>query len=218
MNPYYTEPDNKLVTRRLKEYSNFFIGPFFPKDTSIKILDVGCGYGLFLKTCEKAGYLQYEGVDTDKPYTDYATKHLGLKNVHCANAQDYLRSKNEAFYDIIVAFNILEHIRKENVQEFLSLLYRGLTSNGMVILEIPNAQSPLGISTFYSDITHEFAYTPKLLNHLLSLAGFTSIKVIPKYVNTNSLIRFGQKILAKIIGLDDKIYFSGNLVAIAKKI
>jgi 2-polyprenyl-3-methyl-5-hydroxy-6-metoxy-1,4-benzoquinol methylase len=218
MSHYYSEPGTELKERRLKEYKSFFINNFFPSENkSIKILDIGCGYGLFFETCKQSGFKNYEGVDTGEAYVSYATNTLGLKNIYQADAEEYLKSKKDTTYDVIVAFNVLEHIKKEKVQEFISLIYLRLKQNGMVILEMPNALSPLGIATFYSDITHEFAYTPKLLHHLLSLAGFEQVTVIPKYVNTNVVVRFFQKILAKIIGLDDKIYFSGNLVVLGKK-
>ncbi|MEK7575026.1 MAG: class I SAM-dependent methyltransferase [Patescibacteria group bacterium] len=214
---YYSEPDHALRDRRFDENKSFFIDKFFPTNKSIRILDIGCGFGLFLEACARCGYKNYEGVDEGKMYVDYATKKLGLQNITCSNAISYLQSSKDRHYDIITIFNVLEHIPRNEVLALLELIHKKLSPNGTIMIEVPNAESPLGLATLYSDLTHEFAYTNKLLSHVLSLSGFSEIMVIPKYINSNKILRLAQKILARVIGLNNKLYFSGDIVAIAKK-
>jgi 2-polyprenyl-3-methyl-5-hydroxy-6-metoxy-1,4-benzoquinol methylase len=214
---YYFEPDAALLARRFTEYKSFFIDKILPTDRSIKILDIGCGFGLFLDACKKCNYENYEGVDGGMSYVEYATLKLGLKNITCSPATEYLKLKENFTYDVITAFNVIEHIKRQEVPELLSLMFDKLKPNGLLIVEVPNGESPLGVSTYFSDLTHEFAYTRHLLRHILYIAGFNDIKVIPRFVNSNIIIRLAQKILAKIIGFDDEIFFTGNIVAIAKK-
>ena len=90
-------------------------------------------------------------------------------------------------------------------------------SEGVLLTEVPNAGSPLGIYTLYSDLTHELAFTDNIIYGLLNITNFKKIKIIPKFVNSNPIIRLCQKILAKIIGLDDKLMFTGNIIAIGYK-
>ncbi len=214
---FYSKPDQLLTERKLKEYKELYIDKYFPKDKTAKILDIGCSYGLFLAACQKLGYFNYEGVDFDGEAVNYATEDLGLKNVFKDDIFSFLNSRPNGNYDIITAFNIIEHIKKEQVVDLLSLISDKIKTGGSVYIEVPNGDSPLGIHTFYSDITHEFAYTEKLMRRLLRMAGFEEIKVMPNRVRSNLLIRLAQKVLAKIVGFDDKLMFSGNLIVTGRK-
>lgn len=217
MEEYYSEPDNALINRRFTEYKSFFIDKILPKYKSAKILDVGCGFGLFLNACQKSGFENCEGVDNGASHVEYAKQKLNIKNISCSSAQEYLKLKEDFHYDTIVALHFIEHIKRQEVLDFLSLIFNKLKKGGLLIIETPNGESPVGLAAFYRDITHEFAYSAVLLKRLLSITGFKEIKILPRFVNSNVFIRIGQKIIAKIFGRDDKLFFSSNIVAIAKK-
>lgn len=217
MEEFYTKPDEKLKQRRFVEYKTRFIEPFFPKDTSIKILDVGCGYGLFVNTCQKLGYVNCEGVDLDRSYTNYADYSLAIKNITTSDLFDHLETKKDGHYDVITAFNIIEHIKKEKIQTLLNLIYKKITPGGIFIMEVPNADSPLGIHTFFTDLTHEFAFSRKLALRLLHIAGFDTIKVMYQPMRKNPLIKVAQKIMARIVGFEYEMMFSGNIILIGYK-
>ncbi len=212
----YEEPDEIFVRGRLKDYKELLI-PLLPEDKSGRILDIGCGYGLFLDTCSKAGYKNLEGVDLVDEFTRYARDHYKLENIFTDDLIEHLRSRPDNSYGAITAINVVEHIKKERVYEMFELIGRKLKAGGIFVAEMPNADSVHGIHTLYSDLTHEFAYTKYLLDHLLKLAGFRDILVIPNRVRENWIIRILQKILAKIISGDDKLMFSGNLIVSARK-
>ena len=97
------------------------------------------------------------------------------------------------------------------------MISRKIKKGGSIYIEVPNGDSPIGIHTFYSDITHEFAYTKSLMIRLLQMAGFEEIKVIPNRVRSNLIVRLAQKVLAKVVGFDDKLMFSGNIMIIGQK-
>lgn len=217
MGEFYSEPDEPLKARRFIEYKTRFIEPFFPKDKAIRIVDLACGYGLFLDTCRKLGYINYEGVEMSNTAVRYATQTLDLKNITCNDLSDYLKTKNDESYDVITAFNIVEHIKKDKIQSLLDLINKKLKTDGVVIIEVPNADSPLGIHTFFSDLTHEFAFSRKLAVRLLTLAGFVSIKVRYQPGQKNPFVKLAQRILAKVVGLDYRAMFSGNIILIGYK-
>jgi len=217
MQEFYEKPDELLKQRRFIEYKTRFIEPFFSKNTSIRIADLGCGYGLFLDACRRLGYENSEGVELVDSFADYASRELQLQNITHGDLITYLESKSDASFDVITAFNIIEHIKKEKVQSLLDLIQKKIKSGGLFILEVPNADSPLGIHTYFSDLTHEFAYSRKLGVTLLRLAGFDDIKISYQPNMRNPLIKLLQKILAKVIGLDYHAMFSGNIILVGYK-
>ena len=214
---FYSQPSEALKQRKFVEYKTLYIDKFFPADKSVKILDLGCSYGLFLNTCKRCGYSNYEGIDLDNEAVGYASKEMDLKNIFQGDIFNFLDSRPHNTYDIITAFNILEHIKKERVVDLLKLIFGKLKPGGRIFIEVPNGDSPIGIHTFYSDLTHEFAYTKSLMMRLLQISGFEDVKVMPNRVRSNLLIRLAQKILAKVVGFDDKLMFSGNLIVIGRK-
>ena len=217
MEEFYPVPDEALKKRRFIEYKSNFIDPLFPQDKSIKIADLGAGYGLFLDACKRQGFTNLEGVEIIPKFAEYAEKELGLKNISRSDLFVYLESKSDNCFDIITAFNIIEHIKKEKVQDLLNLINRKIKSGGMFIMEVPNGDSPLGVHTYFTDITHEFAFSRKLAIKLLILAGFGGIKVMYQPMRRNPLIILGRKILAKLVGSEYPLMFSGNIILVGYK-
>jgi 2-polyprenyl-3-methyl-5-hydroxy-6-metoxy-1,4-benzoquinol methylase len=213
---YYKEPDKILFDRRMIEYKKKIIEPFFPENRKIKVLDVACGFGMFLEAARRSGYENCEGQDISETATLYAKNKLHL-NVTKSDLEIFLKSRQPESYDVITAINIIEHIKKDKIQEVLRLIESRLKNGGTFIMEAPNALSPLGLATFYSDYTHEWPFTPVLIRSSFDDVGFKGIEIVPSFINSNPLIRLGQKILSKITGLDDKLMWSGSLVAIGKK-
>lgn len=212
MEDFYPKPDEALKKRRLIEYTSRFIEPLFPKDRTIRIGDIGCGYGLFLDACKRSGYTNIEGAEQTGAYVKYAERELGISSIENADIFAYLESKHDGHFDILTALNIIEHVKKDRVQYLLNLIQKKLKPGGMLLMEVPNADSPLGIHTYFTDLTHEFAFSRKLAVMLLKNAGFTSIKVMYQPMRKNILIKIAQKILAKVVGFDYELMFSGNII------
>lgn len=217
LNEFYTEPDEFLKRRRTIEYATQFIEPLFPADRSIRISDIGAGYGLFLDACRKRGYENIEGVEAGEAFVLYARRELDIHTIACDDLFSYLESKKDGLFDIITAFNIVEHVKKDRVQYLLDLINEKLKPGGMLIMEVPNADSSLGVHTYFSDLTHEFAFSKKLAVRLLCIAGFDDIKVRYQLNLRNPLIKLAQKIMAKVVGLDHEAMFSGNIILVGYK-
>lgn len=214
---YYEIPDESFRQKRYKHYFVNYIKPFFPSDKAAKILDLGCGYGLFLNACKICGYENIEGVEMIEKFVDFGRDSLGLKKIKCGDLFEYLASQKDSDYEVITAFNVLEHIKKDRVYQLFDLIRKKLKPGGVFIIEVPNADSQHGLSILFSDLSHEWAYSKRLLNQLYKLHGFVNAKILPSDVRTNKLIRLCQKILTKIVSGDDKLMYSSNLICAAYK-
>lgn len=213
-------PDEGFIKEKLDHYRNFFIKNFFPENKNISILDIGCGYGLFLNACKEEGYKNIFGVEIIQECVEFAKKKF---NISISNYEiiDYLKSKKNTTFDIITAFDVIEHFKKEEVLNLLELIYKKLKNNGLFIMRVPNAGSLSGLYLLYSDLTHEWSYTSLLAKQLFHLTSFDKIEILPEYNPKNlksSLLNFFQKIISIISSsLKEKFIFSSNIIVIGYK-
>lgn len=106
----------------------------FPKlKEDINILDVGCGTGISITMpLGKEGY-NILGIDIDNKSIEYAKSYNIYSNVSfkCCGVEEI-----EKKYDIIVASEIIEHIK--DPVKFLESLRDKLNDNGIIIITTPN--------------------------------------------------------------------------------
>ena len=152
--------------------------PRMPKDKSVQILELGCGTGAFLKLLSDSGYNNITGVEIGSEQLLMAEK-LGVKKyVVQDDILNFLRKK-EKKYNIIFAFDVLEHFTKDEVIELLSLIYDNLGDLGMFIFRTPNGEALFSGRYRYGDFTHELCFTRNSLNQVLKLVGFKEVKCYP---------------------------------------
>ena len=166
---------HELITGREPVFNRLF-APRLPRDKSAAILDVGCGYGAFLYSLEQAGYCNTEGIDLDPHHIEVARR-LGIHNVRCGNATDLLRDCREQF-DCIVAIDLLEHIPKAEVFDFLELVRQAMRPGGRFLCQVPNVAAfytPL----FFMDFTHETPFTAPSLKQVLHVADLVNVEILP---------------------------------------
>lgn len=146
------------------------------KDSSL--LDIGCGEGLFIK--EVAPHVaKAVGLEPTKFYAEYASGTLGLDV-----RQGLIEMANfppESF-DVIAMFHVLEHL--ENPVAALSQLHSWLKPGGVVVIEVPNIQSPTaryrGMSWELITPEHRFHYTPSSLTRLLESGQYQVMRVLSR--------------------------------------
>lgn len=149
----------------------------FPNDLDSKILDIGIGRGEMLTVFKKIGYRNYLGIDIS-PSTVSFCKNIGLNCIHIQNTENYLNEHHGQF-DLITLCDVLEHIEKNNIIEFVQSVNIALKNDGIIIIQVPNMQSPDPALHRYNDMTHEIGFTEHSLKQLLMLAGFSDIKFYP---------------------------------------
>ena len=137
----------------------------------LKILDIGCSWGYFLKECKKNGHKAF-GIEINKIRKDYVNNILNIKCLSNINELSGLT------FDKIFLFYSLEYIK--NPQDFLLKLKQFLSKNGEIIVYTPNKNDHIN----------------QLLN-LKSYNNFFYEENSINYFSKKTLIKIGQNIKCK---------------------
>ncbi|HQZ63447.1 MAG TPA: class I SAM-dependent methyltransferase [Planctomycetaceae bacterium] len=157
-----------------------------------KVLEIGYGNGSFLAFAKERRW-EVVGTEVSTDLVEIARR-KGF-NVHHT---DNLRSFPDDSFDLIVAFDVLEHIPEENLPEFLHQIVRTLKNNGCFVARFPNGDSPFGLPAQNGDITHTTAIGSGKVRYF---AGSLSVELL--YVGAESqpllgvgLARFIHRLVA----------------------
>jgi 2-polyprenyl-3-methyl-5-hydroxy-6-metoxy-1,4-benzoquinol methylase len=134
--------------------------------SSGKILDVGCGGGIFVKALSKQGF-ELTGLEvSSRLLTKIDRERLEFELVN-ADAGDGLPFKDESF-DVVLASDVLEHIRenRNTVREIARLLKK----NAAAIITVPNL-------LMYDSLEARFGLISRLIGFI---SMFTEISIHPK--------------------------------------
>ncbi len=165
------------VRARVKASAPYFrrLRKQFPKDKSARILDLGCGCGNLLYWLEKEGYNSLEGVDRSAEQVA-AAHSLGLSFVKAGNVFEHLAQRGPESADVVVAFDLIEHLGKEEAFQFADAVFRVLAPGGLFILHLPNGEGLFFGSVAFNDLTHELILTSGSLGQLLRCVGFSEVR------------------------------------------
>ncbi len=105
-----------------------------------KIIDIGCGYGNFLKFCQERGYEVF-GLDPSPEAVDNA-KEMGIEAIK-ADIED-IKNKVNKKYHTAVMLNVFEHLC-EPYRTLRDIRENILEDNGLLIIRVPNEFNKLQI-------------------------------------------------------------------------
>lgn len=149
--------------------------PYFPVDKNCRVLDLGCGMGNYVYAARKCGYRDVTGVDASESVVSYCRKN-GLRCVQ-ADAQGFLKT-HRGQYDVILFNDVIEHFKKEEMFEVLSLLRQALKEGGRVIIKTMNLSNPVtGAASMFLDLTHETGFTETSMRQVLLAASFQKVVI-----------------------------------------
>ena len=162
-----------------------------------KIVEVGCGPGVFQRYLNKKGFTDSVGVDLSENYLKIC-KEQGL-NVIKADALEWLASKPSSSIDVIIAIDFIEHLNKESFVIFLDLVYNVLTPNGIFIFRGPCGDSPFAGLNFNNDITHETLFTTTAFNALIRMCKLKVVEFKDEYPSNISKGRWWRVPWSRLI-------------------
>ncbi len=183
---FYEKLDDTLITDLRKCNSAYYRKKLFadliqPMKKHIKkgkILDFGCGLGLFVKALQEQGYESY-GIDHSERSIQTGREKLHLKNLTCGRLEDYRPSK---LFDCVTAVAVLEHLK--DPKQFIKNAHRQLKKNGLLFLRFPSADSLQfkALGRFYNWIQtpyHLYYFTLESIKRMLEHQGFQITEVYP---------------------------------------
>jgi len=158
-----------------------------------KILDIGCGIGIFLAEARNRGWSAY-GFDISEFAVNYAKETLGLGNVKKMDVQDIDYQKNS--FDAITMFHVIEHVLYP--KELIRRCYTLLKPGGILLLETPDISSRRakidGANWRYLKIPEHLNYfSLKTLLRLTKEIGLKPINIKREVESTGLLIKFFGK-------------------------
>jgi SAM-dependent methyltransferase len=103
---------------------------------------------------------------------------LGVDDILEMSADEHLRGRREEF-DLVLAIDVLEHQCRDELLPLLDSIHAALRPGGQLLLQVPNADGPLGSRLRYADLTHEQAFTATSISQALRTCGFSRITVVP---------------------------------------
>lgn len=148
--------------------------PLFPEGFQSKeILEIGCGSGLFLDYLKRSGCKHLLGIDRSPEQVDIAKqKNLEIQNI---DVFTFLKDKKNAF-DVIVAFDLIEHFSKGECLELMQLIWESLKDSGCLIIQTPNGEGLFPGQVIYGDYSHLNIFSASSLENILRVSKFKEIK------------------------------------------
>ena len=148
---------------------------FVPQDRTARCLDIGCGMGFTLLALQSLGFHDISGIDVDRSQIEAATRR-GLSVEQVTDTIEYLQQRPST-YDLVVMLDVLEHIPVAEQVATLRSIRRALRPEGRVVIQVPNATSPLAARWRYNDFTHTSSFTEHSLAFVLANAGFCNVSI-----------------------------------------
>lgn len=190
-------------------------------DNNIKVLEIGFGNGGFLTYAREKNWDIY-GVEINNDLIATAKE----KGFQAYRSIDLL---NDGTFDLIVAFDVLEHIPPSDIIEFVNTIKNKLKKDSYFLARFPNGDSPIGMRNQNGDLTHVNAIgTEKIIQisricnlKIHYVGGETQIIVAKKLSDT--ILNLSRQILGRFIGYCMKLiyrisFFSyANLEVVFKK-
>jgi 2-polyprenyl-3-methyl-5-hydroxy-6-metoxy-1,4-benzoquinol methylase len=131
------------------------------------ILEVGFGYGHFLDWAAERGY-RITGVEIIETLVERA-RERGHR-AFCGMAHQVPEIAQNRF-ELIVAFDVLEHLLIDEITALLRFAKAVLTPHGRFLARFPNGASPFGAFYQSGDITHVTALSPSRVKQIAAPVG-----------------------------------------------
>lgn len=164
-----------------------------------RILEIGFGAGRFLDWARRRGF-SVTGVEVIGELVDRAR--AAGHAVFEGTPQTVIDPMTQRF-DLIVAFDVFEHLSVEELVNLLRFLRTILCAKGRILARFPNAGSPFGICWQNSDITHVTALSAERIRQLALVAELRVLSATnaarPMSGSRNRMLKRGAYLARDII-------------------
>lgn len=132
-----------------------------------RVLEIGFGQGAFLVWAREQG-ADVSGTELDSTSLD-AAREAGFDIV----SADFERTGElgAAEFDVIVAYDVFEHLSAEDLVAKLAAIDRALCPQGLLVMRYPNGQSPFGLPSQHGDATHVLALSEMKMRQFAAGTG-----------------------------------------------
>ncbi len=198
-----------VFTREEAAYFAAELRRAFPDaDSGLEIFELGFGNGAFAGWACAQGH-GYSGSERIPELLSRASA-AGFQ-VFDADADSPFAKLGPESLDIVVAFDVLEHMELALVEEVLRDVRAALRPGGCLLARVPSGDSPFGRGTLHGDLTHRLALGSSAVRQLAVRGGFTVADIGPprlplrgvgvRRAVRRALILSMQKPVAKFINL-----------------
>lgn len=145
---------------------------------SHRVLEIGCGVGLFLSFLDARGVRDFTGIEMDPKTRDFMPERIAA-NVMTTDLDTFLAAHDGSTYDRIVMLDVFEHFSHAEGVKLLRRLSGILADNGRIVLRTPNCASPWGLQFQFNDLTHKAMYAPGNISHIALAADMHCHTCLP---------------------------------------
>lgn len=163
----------RITSLPLKDSENFekcqFLKQYIANDNvHQKVLDVGCGAGVFLYSFQKV-FNNWDtlGVEPTKDFSDVAKS----KGINIVNEYLDENTFNETF-DLITLNHVLEHL--DNYFDMLKMLKKYMSKTSLLYIEVPSSKDIGYLDNSHDRFMchHEVIFSELVLNNMAKGAGY----------------------------------------------
>lgn len=177
-----------------------------------RLLDVGCGYGTFLKMAADRGW-QISGVELSISACKYASETLGL-NIFKGTLKEARFQDN--YFDVVTLWDVLETLN----DPFAVLLEikRILKSGGLLIFRARNVTFHLNVHLMLGNVARRlkikptlfqfYSFSAKTAKKMLAKSGFADIRVMNSEPTTGDPYNTGKIFTEHGMSLIKKIAYA----------
>lgn len=173
-----------------------------------RLLDIGFGSGALLGWASSEG-ADIAGIELQSELRDAATTR-GITTYESLDAAP------DSSFDVVTAFDVLEHIPRDHLVPFLKQLRRIAATDARIVLRVPNCQCAAGLLNQFGDATHVTMLSGPIVQQLCLQAGLATMQVRESMEATppggflKSLLRPLQRMTRRLAKLAFRLMWSSG--------
>jgi len=171
-------------------FFTYFARYITPNNSNIRVLDVGCGPGIFSRELAEKGF-QVDSIDYSESMIKEAAKQTKLKNVRYKVGDVYNIPFSNEYFDIVICLGVLQTV--DDAPRALREISTKLKPGGLLIITTLNSSSLVYLVRkllVRTPSVHYLRYSPSaFVRSLAQNGGFESIHAKGMYIFPGMLSR-----------------------------